>query len=250
MKEKKAPLLFRGLKAAVKVVYPKIRTEGTENLPGEPCLIVGNHAQLHGPIACELHFPIPRYTWCIAQMMNRKELPAYAYEDFWSKKPGSVRWLFKIVAHLMARPAAYILRNGNTIGVYHDHRVITTFRETLRVLQDGHSVVIFPECYDKHNPIVYQFQEGFVDVARLYYKKTGKELQFVPLYVAPKLHKMVLGKPIAYCSENPAAEERKRVCTYLMDAITELAVSQPEHIVVPYPNLPKKEYPRNVLPKE
>ena len=29
-------------------------------------------------------------------------------------------------------------------------------------------------------------------------KKTGKELYFVPLYIAPKLKKMYIGKPIAF----------------------------------------------------
>jgi hypothetical protein len=31
-----------------------------------------------------------------------------------------------------------------------------------------------------------------------------------------------------------------------MDAITEIAVRQPEHTVVPYPNIPKKQYPKNI----
>ena len=31
-----------------------------------------------------------------------------------------------------------------------------------------------------------------------------------------------------------------------MDAITEIAVAQPEHTVVPYPNIPKSQYPKNI----
>ena len=31
-----------------------------------------------------------------------------------------------------------------------------------------------------------------------------------------------------------------------MESITAIAVSQPEHIVVPYPNIPKKEYRTNL----
>jgi len=86
-------------------------------------------------------------------------------------------------------------------------------------------------------------------VAKLYYRKTGKELSFVPLYIAPKLKKMYLGKPIRFCAANPMEEERRRICDYLMREITEIAVSLPEHTVVPYRNIPKKLYPSNI-PKE
>ena len=46
-----------------------------------------------------------------------------------------------------------------------------------------------------------------------------------------------------------AEAERRRICTYLMDEITAIAVAQPKHTVVPYRNKPKKEYPTNI-PKE
>ena len=40
-------------------------------------------------------------------------------------------------------------------------------------------------------------------------------------------------------------EERKRISQAMMDGITELARALPEHIVVPYPNMPKRCYPSN-----
>ena len=33
----------------------------------------------------------------------------------------------------------------------------------------------------------------------------------------------------------------------LMERITDLALSAPPHTVVPYANIPKKQYPRNIL---
>ena len=61
--------VYRAVKALVRLCYPKMRVEGTEHLPQEPALIVGNHTQMNGPIACELYFPGLRYTWCAGQMM-------------------------------------------------------------------------------------------------------------------------------------------------------------------------------------
>ena len=243
--QKKKPWLFRVIKYLVRVFYPKMELLGLENLPDEPCAIIGNHTQLHGPIATELYFPNNCYTWCAAPMMKLKEVPAYAYKDFWSQKPKSVRPFFKLVSYIIAPLSVLIFNNARTIAVYRDNRILSTFRESIAKLKDGNNIIIFPEQDKKHNHIVYNFQEGFVDIARLYYKRTGKELSFVPLYIAPNLKSMYLGKPIKFCADTPIAEERRRICDYLMNEITDIAESLPEHTVVPYRNIPKKLYPKN-----
>jgi hypothetical protein len=107
-------------------------------------------------------------------------------------------------------------------------------------------MVIFPEHYDEHNNIVHDFQDKFIDLTRFYYKKTGVELSFVPMYLAPRLKTMYFGEPIPFRHDAPIADERRRICDALMDAITDIAVSLPEHTVVPYPNIPKSQYPKNI----
>lgn len=242
---KKKPPLFRAIKCLVRLFYPKIEIVGLENLPDEPCAVIGNHTQLHGPIACELYFSDNFYTWCAAPMMKLKEVPAYAYQDFWSQKLKLVRPFFKLASYIIAPLSVLIFNNARTIAVYRDNRILSTFRESIAKLQAGDSVIIFPEQDKKHNHIVYDFQEGFVDIARLYHKRTRKELSFVPLYIAPNLKKMYLGKPIKFCADTPIAEERRRICDYLMDEITNIACNLPEHTVVPYRNIPKRLYPKN-----
>ena len=174
----------------MRLVYQKTEIIGLENLPDEPCVIVGNHSQIHGPIACELYLPENYYTWCASQMMKLKEVPAYAYKDFWSGKPKPLRPLFKLISYIIAPLCVLLFNNARTIAVYKDNRVLKTFKESITKLENKNNIVIFPE-YDKiYNNIIYDFQEGFVDLAKLYYKRTGKELSFVPLYLAPKLKKM------------------------------------------------------------
>lgn len=245
MEEKKKSPVYRVILWLVKLFYPKIEVIGAENLPEEAALIVGNHSQLHGPVACELYFPGNRYTWCAGQMMELKEVPAYAYQDFWSGKPKYSRWFYKLLSYLIAPVSVCIFNNAQTIGVYRDSRILSTFKNTVKRLREGASVVIFPECYDEYNHIVHAFQENFCDIARLYYKRTGKALAFVPLYIAPSLKQMHIGKPIYYDPDEAMDTQRHRLCTRLMDAITEMASALPRHKVVPYPNIPKKAYPWN-----
>lgn len=249
MKKAKGARLYAAIKWAVKACYPKIEVVGQDNLPEEPVILVGNHSQINGPIACELYAPGKHYTWCAGEMMHLKDVPAYAYRDFWSGKPKAVRWFYKLLSYLIAPLSVCIFNNANTIGVYHDTRIISTFKQTVQRLQEGNHVVIFPEHSVPYNHILCQFQDRFVDVAKLYHKRTGKAVCFVPMYLAPKLKKMYLGKPIRFCPDTPLEEERARIIRTLMQEITDMAVSLPEHIVVPYNNIPKKQY-RSNIPKE
>ena len=249
MKKRKDYAFYKFVKWLVWLFYPKMEVVGAENLPDEPVLVVGNHTQMNGPIACELYFPGNRYTWCAGEMMHLKDVPAYAYKDFWSSKPKYIRWFYKLLSYIIAPLSVCVFNNAQTIGVYHDTRIISTFKQTVQRLQEGASVVIFPEHDVPHNHIICQFQDKFIDVAKLYYKRTKQEVSFVPLYIAPALKKMYIGKPIRFCAETPIEEERTRICNYLMEEITNIAVSLPEHKVVPYQNLPKKCYLSNI-PKE
>lgn len=246
MTEQQISPLYRLVRELVRIVYPKVRVEGAEKLPPEAAVVVGNHSQMHGPIACQLYFPGRAYTWCAGEMMDRKTVPAYAFRDFWSAKPRWNRWFYRILSHLIAPLAELVFTNADTIGVYHDSRVLSTFRQTVGRLQEGSSVVIFPEHDVPHNHIISQFQDRFIDVARLYYRRTGKALAFVPMYLAPKRKTMYLGTPTFFRPDAPMEQERQRICQYLMDAVTELACSLPEHVVVPYKNIPKKDYKTNL----
>jgi len=131
------------------------------------------------------------------------------------------------------------------VPVYHDVRLRSTYRISMELLEQGGSLIIFPERDEHFNNIVYAFQDRFIDLARFYYKKTGKSLPFVPMYIAPTLRRVLYGKPIRFDPAAPIESERARICRYLQEEITAIARSLPRHIVVPYRNIPKKDYPYN-----
>ena len=244
-KAKNFSFLFRIIRWLVNLFYPKTEVEGVENLPDEPVIIVGNHAQMHGPIVCELYLPESCYTWCAGEMMHLRDVPAYAYKDFWSHKPVYMRWFFKILSYIIAPLSVVIFNNARTIKVYRDSRILSTFHDTVSKLQCGCNIVIFPEHDVPHNTIINDFQSRFIDISKPYYRKTGQELSFVPMYIAPDLRKIYLGKPVRFCAENQFDSERQCIRNHLMNEITAIAQALPQHTVVPYSNIPKKDYPHN-----
>ena len=243
METKKTSVPYRIIKGLVWFFYPKLGVVGTENLPEEAAIIVGNHTQMNGPIAAELYCPGKHYTWCAGQMMHLKDVPDYTYRDFWSYKPKRSQWFYRLLSYLIAPISVCIFNNARTIGVYHDTRIVSTFKKTVSMLQQGRSVMIFPEHDADYNHILCKFQDKFIDVAKLYYKRTGKQVQFVPVYIAPDLKQVHIGEPIRFQPDVPMEQERRRICDCLMEGITDIACGLPKHTVIPYRNIAKKHYP-------
>ena len=122
---------------------------------------------------------------------------------------------------------------------------MTTFRKSVEGLNSGADIILFPEKAEPYNVILCQFQERFADLAKIYYRKTGKTVCFVPMYLSPKLGKICFGDAVRYNPEAPEEEERTRICSAMMEGVSDLASGLPEHVVVPYLNIPKRDYPRN-----
>lgn len=244
-----AKLVYHGACALVRLFTRRPAFEGLENLPDGACVLVGNHAQMHGPIIAELYLPGERAIWCNSEMMELRKVPDYAFRDFWSEKPRSVRWLFRLFSYVIAPLSVCIFNNAHCVPVYRDTRVMDTFRLTVQKLCEGKRAVIFPERDPPHNAIIYEFQDRFIDLGHLYFRQTGKPLAFMPMYAAPALGKVLFGAPLFYDDAAPRAAERDRIRRGLQDGITRLAQSLPRHRVVPYRNMPKRDYPMS-LPDE
>lgn len=244
-KKKTKHPLFRVIRFMVWLFSTKYTVEGVENLPEGPGVIVGNHAQMNGPVSAELYFPGEHYTWCISDMMERDRVSAYAYEDFWSRKPAALRPFFRLLSHIIPPLSVLIFTNADTIPVFRDRRIMKTFQLSAEKLAQGARVVIFPEEYEEYNNIVHHFRRGFVHTAKYYYRQTGEAIPFVPMYVCPALGKLMIGEPVWFDPENKTEAEADRICVCLQNAISEMAYGLPRHRVTPYPNVPKSQYPYN-----
>ena len=240
--KKKKPLLFRFIKRTVKFFHGKKEFIGLENLPEGPCIIVGNHSQMYGPILAAVGMPFKSSVWCVGEMMNKKESAAYAYEDFWSRKSKATRWFYKLISKIVGPFLCWLFNNLECIPVYKDMRALTTYKLTVQEFEKGKPVLIFPEERTPYNEIINNFQERYVETCKIYHKRTGKELSIVPMYYAVNLDKILFGKPINFDSTIDLKVQMSDISRYVMEEITALAKSLPPHKVVPYDNVSKRKY--------
>lgn len=219
---KKHPVI-KILRSLVRLFTPRITTSWEVPYDGEPAVFVANHDRARGPLAMCAHFSLctELRPWIIARMMNIREVPEYVRQDFWWKQG---RWYTKLLDHTLPYPIALILppvfHGVEGIPVYHDSRVVSTFKESIRTLNSGKNVALFPERAEGFGDYSDNLNSGFLLIAKSYYKKTGKALNFYPVYVDWDAHTISVARPIQY---NPSAEHSSQSKT-IIDQISSFIV--------------------------
>ncbi len=238
-------IIFKVLKFFAGIRYRKTKIIGIDNIPESHTIIVANHAQLNGPIIAELLMPRDTFIWANGQMTDYREVPSYAMEDFFPYKTGWVRPFYRLASYILAPLMPCVINNARAIPVYHDLRIASTMRSTVKLLAEGKNIMIFPENHEVRNNIVNQFRDRYIDVARLYYKRYGIKLSFLPMYIAPSLNSCYFGEAVVFDPEADITEERHRISEHLVDQITQIGRSLPEHTVIPFDNISRKFYLSN-----
>lgn len=191
--------VFDTLKAVFRLfkTRPQIIRLGCES--DTPTIYVANHAAANGPFTYGLYFPHRFVPWGTHEMCgNIRERWNYLYHVFYRQKLG----FSKVKAFLIATPFCVIskmLYNGaELIPTYHDLRLSTTIKRSIRVLEGGKSVLIFPENSEDvgYAEVMDEFHCGFVLLARRFRRKTGIDAPICPVYYNGKTNRMVIGKAV------------------------------------------------------
>ena len=202
--------MYKVLSSIIRGITPRMKTTWEEPFDGEACVFVGNHAGAFGPIDMCVKFPLRDqcFTWMNADVLDPKLVPAYVRQDYWWKPGCKLEPLYNATLPYMAAAVLPpILRLVPTVPVYHDMRVMTTMRQSLRHLKEGHHLVIFPEQpsgYQSHHDWI---NTGFLQIAPMYYKATGKILKFYPVHLDYHKHTFKVAKPIAFDPERTLEEQ-------------------------------------------
>lgn len=202
--------MYRALSAVVRTITPRMKTIWDEPFNGEACVFVGNHAGAFGPIDMCTKFPLRDdcHPWMNASVLHAKEVPAYVRQDYWWKPGCKLAPLYNAtLPYLAAAVLPPILRLVPGVPVYHDMRVMTTMRQSLRLLKAGQHLVIFPEQpsgYQSHHDWI---NTGFLQLAPMYYKMSGKKLSFYPVHLDYHKHTFHVAKPVIFDPEHTLEEQ-------------------------------------------
>ena len=227
-------LYYKIMRGSLRINFPNAETVFEAQPEDDPAVFVCNHARITGPVMMTLDFPRKHRAWAVANAMDPQKAKNYAFHDVFLGRSRKHQGFYRFLSRIVARALPPLLTGSDTIPVYHDKNIVSTFKQSVKTLTEGKDLVIFAEAPARFSAYVNELQPGFVDIARIYYRKTGKKLLFYPVYLNKKLAVISVGVPIAYDPDRSLDEQRCTIAAYLRDNIDRLARQLPAHKPIPF----------------
>lgn len=191
----------------------------------EPSLILSNHEAAAGPLTWERYFNKPKRFWAAHEMTEgiRPVFRYLAYYYFPDKKH-LPKTLARIVGFI-ASPFVSLYYSGlRPIATFRDAvKFMQTIRESSGVIEDGSSVILFPEDSSKgylKKPEL--FHSGFVAFCERMLRK-GRDLPVFVTYFSKKRRLVLVDRPRRYSELRRKFGSRDAIAEALRRRLNELA---------------------------
>ncbi len=209
----------------IKHVFLKVKLRGTHNISAnEPLILVSNHLGSFGPVSVMSSIPFKVHPWVTHEITDITKCGSYLKKDFVDPELRLNGSLGRSLTWLLARACVSVMRTVEAIPVYkRSKRIRKTIQKTLRFLEGGKSILIFPENADQRiSGHLCKFDAGFVSLAKYFYRRTKKVISFLPIAVNEKVKSIRLGKPIPFNSQASFRKEKRRLVSELENTINSM----------------------------
>jgi 1-acyl-sn-glycerol-3-phosphate acyltransferase len=207
-------MVARHFYKAVRFLFFRARIRGRRNLRSEdPVIVVANHVGSFGPVSLITSLPLRIFPWVAYEVTEMKTVAQRIQQEFLEQelhlRPPLSTWLGRVVGRICVA----IMKDIGAIPVYQkSKRIAATVMQSLSVLEQGRSLLVFAEdSTRKVNDTMCEFCTGFIHVARLYYQRTRKAVQFLPVAVNRKIGAILVGAPIPFDGQKPFSLEKRRL---------------------------------------
>ena len=192
------------LTIALRVLSPfvkKRRVEG-EILKG-PCVYVCRHMGDKGVVAMFASVKNTFRPWVLHVLTDYDLAKKHFQEYTFPQRMGKGKLFSAFCSPIAARVLVSLVKSAKGIPVYRGKdgmRSITTLKKSVEALQNGDCLLICPDVdyADEEIRKSGEIYRGFFAVDKLYRKKTGQSVDFVPVYMDEE--KIVLHAPVRFGS--------------------------------------------------
>lgn len=218
-------IFYRIAVPLVRLFIPRLKPVWDVPYDGEPAVFVANHERAVGPLEMAACFPLREssHIWIYAAPLKRETTPDYVRQDHWWDEKGKLAPLWnKVIPPIVALILPPILRSVPYVPVYHDARAATTMKESLRLLQEGRNIVIFPEIptgFGEHD--TEKINEGWLMILPMYARRAGKPLKVWPVRLDLKGKEMHIRAPFTMDPEIPLRDQTPELSRRVLRGIFE-----------------------------
>lgn len=193
-------------------------------------MILSNHKGASGPLSLELYFKEQPFRFLGTYEMNGGLRSVYTYlsKTYYHQKKHWNLTLSRIFC-LIAAPLTNMFYKGlNLISTYPDARCKITIKEAMKTIDEGQSLIIFPEdssngYYDE----LTKFFSGFVLLGSKLYQK-GIDISIYPTYLNKKERLFVVGEKVKYSELISTGETKEQIAERMRNVVNGLGKYKPE----------------------
>lgn len=202
---------------------PKIYNSNKEHLD-KNALYISNHSGASGPLVLCLYMPVFIIPWGTHEMVgNYRTRWKYLYYVFYQQKLKYNKVKSFIIATIFAIFSKMLYKGMQLIPTYADLRFKITLRHSIDVLNEGLSILIFPEnSSNGYDEVIKSFNAGFVLLAERYNKETKKDLPIYPLYFLKRKNAYFIGEKQCISTFLDKGMSREEIADHFKNIINNL----------------------------
>ncbi len=220
--------LYRFCRWYWRVTHRRHPIYGMEHIAEQPAVFVGRHQNMYGPVEMMAWIPMEFRVWTLSTLMDAKEcyhhFSTYTFPSRY-RMPGPIA---KLCAGIVAPLTQAFFRSMRSIAVYRGRKeILTTFRESLKALREGHNLLIMPERdYTDQSGDAGEMYNGFLHLAQMYWRAEGKALHFYPIYPSKQDSAIYIGRPVVFDATIPFQAERERLIAALQAELSRHSIER------------------------
>lgn len=173
-----------------------------------PCVYIGHHQNMYGPINFMTFCPVDVRMWVYNMFLNKTD----CYDQFYNYTFNTRYKINPVLSKIYAKALSFfipkLLNSMHALPVYRInsldmHNIYKTIQDSVDALINNERVVIFPDIdYTSKEPYTGRLYSGFAKIDKLYFQKTGKHVDFIPVYISKSKKKMILGEKFSILEDD------------------------------------------------
>ncbi|MBQ3706222.1 MAG: hypothetical protein II888_07180 [Clostridia bacterium] len=193
----------------------------------DPVVFIANHYNVFGPLSFCISVSLEYQIWINSELVDERTASEGIHAGIRQILPFLSDAKITRICEKIVSLVLYALRNIGMIPVDRQDasKLLSTMRNSIAALQEGKNLLIFPETGIPEYSLtsVTPFFSGFATLGRLYHRKTGKCLRFVPCYIDEQHYQIRMGEPVIWNPEEDPRVETERISDELNLCIREMA---------------------------
>ena len=190
----------------------------------DKAVIASIHSAKSGPMSIAVSYPKFCAIWGHGAMLGSyRDRFKYLRNVLYIQKMHKNKFVATFKALYEAVFSIWVYKGMKMVGTYTDMRMLTTIKNSVEILDDNASIVIFPEDSSKgYFEKIQSAYSGFVVLASQYYKKRGEDVPVLPMYVSPKTKRLIVGKPRYVHELELAGHSKEQIAEIFKNDVNEL----------------------------